>query len=123
MSHLSPYEIQVQIQSKRATLGITDHDVKKKGRIANNIHAYVRASPTILAEAVEKLRGWLNSPPPPPIWQHYRCNDGLWWWNALNGTFFMESDGRWQRSLRDGKAVWKSSDAWFYAITGSHIKP
>ncbi len=55
-SHLSGFEIQVSLKGRKVTYGVTDHDSTKKKRVAGNVHGYVRASSTVLHEAVAKIR-------------------------------------------------------------------
>ena len=52
--HLSSFEIQFYMRSHKVTFGITDFEKKK--RVHTSVHGYVRASPTIMEDAVTLMK-------------------------------------------------------------------
>ena len=54
-SHLNSSEVQFCLRGHKVTSGIIDHDSNKKKRVNGNIHAYVKASPKVMDEAVNLI--------------------------------------------------------------------
>ena len=59
-SHLTDFEIQFFVESRKATFGISDFDGKQ--RVDDNVHGYVRASRTVLEKTVVKIKELLCAP-------------------------------------------------------------
>lgn len=53
-SHLSGFEIQFYVKGRKVTFGTSDFEGKK--RVRDNVHGYVRASHSVLQDAVENIQ-------------------------------------------------------------------
>ena len=88
------------------------------GRRSTHKHAYVRASPLVLAAATDLLRDLVNRRPVNDgVWKNYQDFEKRIWWTDGAGCFY-EGDLAWElyKDL-EGNRWWCRSDSWSVNIT------